>query len=224
MLASQIGLAQVRVTYKVDTGKLSPAEKENEIARWTKEMEDEFVFYLDVKGAKSHFYLEDYMPPEDGTNKKFYKNLAIVSSTGALEFWMDKTAGKRVVKQSREKVSYDLVRTDWQITSETKKIDKYDCFKAFYNHKITVRNGEEHILKVVAWFAPELPYAFGPSEYFGLPGLILELDNNNGSVFQANSISLSEKIRDIELPKDTVSAEEHAERLKASMEEVRWKK
>lgn len=29
---------------------------------------------------------------------------------------------------------------------------------------------------VVAWFTPEIPVSFGPLGYYGLPGLIVELD------------------------------------------------
>jgi len=32
-------------------------------------------------------------------------------------------------------------------------------------------------MKLTAWFSPKLPNAYGPKEYSGLPGLILELDD-----------------------------------------------
>lgn len=57
----------------------------------------------------------------------------------------------------------------WEITSETKTIQNFTCYKA------TTANGS-----VTAWFAPEIPTPFGPEKYFGLPGLILQI--NRGSI------------------------------------------
>lgn len=63
-------------------------------------------------------------------------------------------------------VSGKLAKNKWKITSETKKIGNYKVQKA------TMGEGEEY---VEAWFAPELPFQFGPEQYWGLPGLIIEL-------------------------------------------------
>jgi len=64
----------------------------------------------------------------------------------------------------------------WKITDEFKFISDFKCYKALsedivYNTKGTFK------FPVIAWFCPELPSFFGPAGYFGLPGLILELDN-----------------------------------------------
>ncbi|WP_332911473.1 GLPGLI family protein [Algoriphagus boritolerans] len=32
-------------------------------------------------------------------------------------------------------------------------------------------------IRVTAWFTPEIPVSHGPESYFGLPGLILEVQN-----------------------------------------------
>ena len=65
----------------------------------------------------------------------------------------------------------------WKVTSEFKFISNFKCYKAtsediVSNHKGVFKS------KVIAWFCPELPNFFGPAGYFGLPGLILELDNS----------------------------------------------
>ena len=57
----------------------------------------------------------------------------------------------------------------WQLTQETKKIAGYICYKA----TSTKKN-----IQVVAWYTPQVPVSFGPKEYNGLPGLILEVENN----------------------------------------------
>ena len=48
--------------------------------------------------------------------------------------------------------------------------------------------------KVIAWYTPEIPYNFGPKDYNGLPGLILELQEDNLLISASKiSIKLKEK-------------------------------
>jgi GLPGLI family protein len=54
----------------------------------------------------------------------------------------------------------------WKITKETKKIGEYNCKKA-----TTIINGKA----IEAWFTDKISISNGPSNFGGLPGLILEL-------------------------------------------------
>ncbi len=54
---------------------------------------------------------------------------------------------------------------DWQIMQETKKIDSYDVKRAE-----AVVDGSN----VTVWFTDKIPVSAGPSNFFGLPGLILQ--------------------------------------------------
>lgn len=62
----------------------------------------------------------------------------------------------------------------WKILSEIKEVSGYVCMSAETTD--TVR---KH--KIIAWFTPEIPVSSGPEWYSGLPGMILELDIQNGS-------------------------------------------
>ena len=57
------------------------------------------------------------------------------------------------------------------------------------------------ITAIEAWYCPEIPVSHGPSEYWGLPGLILEVSAGN-NVMLCNKIILNpaEKI-EIKAPK-----------------------
>ncbi|WP_428223576.1 GLPGLI family protein [Flavobacterium sp.] len=106
---------------------------------------------------------------------------------------------------------------NWKISSESKQIEQYSCYKATYEEFFINRKGIKSSRVITAWFAPSLPYSFGPKSYFGLPGLILELTENK-TTFLATRINLIEGLTKIELPKGkTITREEYDNKLKAQM-------
>lgn len=82
----------------------------------------------------------------------------------------------------------------WDITNESKKIGNYICYKAITEREIKNYKGTFRI-PIVAWFTPELPFNFGPKEYNGLPGLIIQLQQGR-SLFYLSSIK---KIKDLKI-------------------------
>jgi len=67
---------------------------------------------------------------------------------------------------------------NWIVTSESKLIDNYLCYKAT-NTYIVVNSEGTFKFPVTAWYCPKLPYNYGPNGYGNLPGLILELQVRN---------------------------------------------
>ncbi|MBA5791900.1 GLPGLI family protein [Flavobacterium sp. xlx-214] len=63
-------------------------------------------------------------------------------------------------------VKDDQLKYTWKITSETKKIKDYTCYKA----TTTFRGNNFE-----AWFTPDIPINAGPWKWYGLPGLIVEV-------------------------------------------------
>ena len=61
----------------------------------------------------------------------------------------------------------ELPQIDWKITKETKQIGEFTAYKATAKLK-------DH--EIEAWYAPKLTFKTGPDKYWGLPGLILELN------------------------------------------------
>jgi GLPGLI family protein len=87
----------------------------------------------------------------------------------------------------------------WKLTQEKKQIGKYICYKATTAKYVEGRNGKME-RKVIAWYTTQIPYNFGPKEYNGLPGLILELQEDS-LLFKATKISLlTDKEIEIEKP------------------------
>lgn len=86
---------------------------------------------------------------------------------------------------------------NWKIEEGEKIIMGYHCKKA--TAQVHIFTDKKH--QITAWFAPDLPFQFGPAETAGLPGLILGLERNKGRLFfYANQINLSEKEKEIKRP------------------------
>lgn len=88
----------------------------------------------------------------------------------------------------------DFNALEWEIHDETKEILGYTCIKATTNIVESARD-----FSTTVWFAPELPFPFGPKEFRGLPGIILAMDYNN-HYFYAASIDLDSKLKNIKRP------------------------
>lgn len=96
----------------------------------------------------------------------------------------------------RDVILVDTINSmDWTITKETKKIGKYKVIKATKNKVLT----NKRIIEIVAWFAPEIPNNYGPLGYYGLPGLILELQGRDFIIF-ATKVKFKKKSLHIEKP------------------------
>ena len=105
----------------------------------------------------------------------------------------------------------------WQITSETKTIGTHTCYKATLEEFFKNRRGEKTSRVITAWFAPALPYNFGPTTYYGLPGLIVELTENRTTYILENLQILNTELK-INYPKGkTITQEVHDNKLKAQM-------
>ena len=92
----------------------------------------------------------------------------------------------------------DVSQVKWELTQERKKIDSYVCYKATTFKEVENSKGKNKV-EVIAWYTTELPYNFGPNEFSGLPGLILELQEGN-LIIKASKINLINKNVEIKKP------------------------
>lgn len=82
----------------------------------------------------------------------------------------------------------------WKILDKIKEVNGYVCMQA--ETRDTLKNQIIH-----AWFTDQIPYAFGPEGYGGLPGMILEIEINGGdAVISATSIDLNYSEGAVALP------------------------
>jgi len=179
------------VLYKISLNKpdFSKLEKNTKISKKRKE-EVKKVFKLskDVEAIllfnkkESLYSVKKSMQNESNTRMNFTEifagntNKYYVNSINKEYFYQTNIFG--------ESMLIEMLQKKWKLTQETKKIGKYTCYKA-----IDLNSKNQSIM---AWYAPEIPVNFGPKKYFGLPGLILELQEST-IVFTAIKIELNTK-------------------------------
>jgi GLPGLI family protein len=146
--------------------------------------------------------------------------------------------GKKVEKREMFDKTFiidDSVRKmKWKMTGETKTILNMPCMKATTTRistrtSVNMDNGKLETVEVqdtaniTAWFTNSIPVSMGPGEYQGqLPGLILEMDVNNGrQTFKAISISEKADLTVIKEPtgKKRYTPEEYRKEMDKAMKE-----
>ncbi|MEN2489153.1 GLPGLI family protein [Flavobacterium sp. B11] len=71
----------------------------------------------------------------------------------------------------------------WEISTETKKINNYTCYKATCSwNDFNIRGNSISVYNSEVWFTPEIPSSFGPMGLDGLPGLVLEANYGAGGI------------------------------------------
>lgn len=166
-------------------------------------------------------------------------------------FLVDKEfAGKEfLVKDS-------LPKLDWVLSSETKQIGNYTCFKAtavrpvsqsdfrnFRRKKEDEKKEETKVeekkedrntnlmdqfempkeIVVTAWYSPDIPVNQGPENYWGLPGLILEVSDGKTVILCSKIVMNPKEKKEIKAPKKgtTVTQKEYDKIVAEKMEEWR---
>lgn len=110
-------------------------------------------------------------------------------------------------------VSDSLLKWDWKLVNETKKIGNFTCYKAIgvipvskedleaYEKMKNKKSESKTVLftvnepkdrTITVWYTPEIPVSHGPGEYWGLPGLIMEV-NDAKTVILCSKIVLNPK-------------------------------
>ncbi len=147
--------------------------------------------------------------------------------------------GKRIDQRELASKSFiveDSIRKlNWKLAGETKTILNYTARKATAQRIGTrfimaMENGEmkrqevADTTNITAWFTTEVPVPAGPEFGGQLPGLILELEMNNGRlVYKAVEVSPKVNASNVKEPKGgkRISAEEFAKERDKIMEEMR---
>lgn len=191
--------------------RMSEGQKKQIAERLRNRLEKQYV--LTFNKEESMFEEEEKLDAMSGATdswgKNFaagdqYKNLKTNSQIQDQEFY-----GKKFL------VKDNLQPIEWTLGKETKQIGNYMCFKAttmipkneltwysFSWDKIRAEENGDNVemTEVEAWYTPQIPVGHGPSEYWGLPGLILEVSADNTTMLCSKIVLNPKEKVEIEAP------------------------
>ncbi len=173
-----------------------------------------------------------FMMMGGGASGKYYKNIQTKTSAKENEF-----SGKNFLIK-------DALKTyEWKMEQETKMIGNNLCFKAttiiempanannFSFGRRNNNNKEEEkeeaekieLVPVTSWYSMDIPVSHGPGDYWGLPGLILEINAGNTQILCTKIVMNPKEKADISEPTKgkVVTEKEYDEILKEKMKEMR---
>ena len=192
---------------------------------------------LDAPGTNGNMRMMGSMMGGGGT---YYKNVKEKTYSVDKEFM-----GKEFL------VKDALPQLEWKMESETKVVGGYTCYKAtavkpvdgsdFRNMraKDETKKDEKKEEKekstnfmdgfempkeilITAWYTPEIPVNQGPEGYWGLPGLILEVNDGKTIILCSKVVMNAKEKAEIKAPKvgKEVTQKEYDEIVTAKMKEM----
>ena len=202
--------------------RMSEAQKKQIQENLKNRLEKSYI--LNFNKEESFFKEEDKLDAISGATdswgKNFsrgeqYKNVKENALVQSQEFY-----GKRFLVKDK------LQEIQWKMEAESKQIGQYMCFKAIALVPSTEltwfdfswsnlrpasqsnmdsssgqnKNDEIKITKIEAWYTPQIPVSHGPAEYWGLPGLILEVSAGNTTILCSKIILNPQQNIKIEIP------------------------
>jgi len=138
----------------------------------------------------------------------------------------------------------EMEQAQWEMGMETKKIGQYTCYKATLVKEDTnidwgsifsrstkkkdstnTKNAEpaKKMMSITAWYTPQIPVSAGPDTYYGLPGLILEINAGRTTMLCTEVTISSKEVLEIEAPSKgkEVSRDEYNEIVKIKTAELK---
>jgi GLPGLI family protein len=232
---------------KMDLGnwgsRLSEAQKKEVEARMKNRLEKTYILTFNKEESvfEEDEKLDAISGATDSWGKNFspgkqYKNVKTDTQLQSQEFY-----GKYFL------VKDNLQPIEWQMGTETKQIGNYTCFRAtasiptteltWYNFSWnSLRNTSNEdsdqtsteptpieMTEVEAWYTPQIPVAHGPLEYWGLPGLILEVSAGNSTMLCSKIVINPDQKSKIDAPEKgkIVTKKEYQETIASKMIEFR---
>jgi GLPGLI family protein len=185
----------------MDSTKMAPEQMAEIQAQLKKQMERDYI--LSFTQTESNWKQAESLGGGPATASS--GGMTMVINTGSQDRVLYKNLADQTFQREEDMMGKEFLVKDtleaaeWELTGESKKIGNYTAQKATYTRIIdsqrfstgmTEMENVKDTIQVVAWFTPEIPVSHGPENYFGLPGLILEVQNQ-GRILICEKIELN---------------------------------
>lgn len=190
--------------------RMSEAQKKQIKNRLKNRLEKTYI--LTFNRDESIFYEEEKVDAMSGATDswgsnfargKQYKNVSENRLVQSQEFY-----GKKFLVKDK------LQEIKWKMESESKQIGNYLCFRAtavvpskelsWFNFSWGDLNDDENqeikLTSIEAWYTLQIPIQHGPAEYWGLPGLILEVNSGNTTMLCSKVVINPSDLVSIKVP------------------------
>lgn len=219
--------AQVRL--QLDSTKMAPEQMAEIQSQLKKQMEREFV--LSFTPIESNWKQVESLG--GGPSTASSGGMQIVINQGSQDRILYKNVAEQTFEQEQDVMGKEFLIKDalepaeWELTGETKKIGNYTAQKATYSRIVdsqrfstgmTEMENVKDTIQVTAWFTPEIPVPHGPENYFGLPGLILEVQNS-GRTLICEKIELNPSANPVKIERPKRGKEVSRDEFRAMQEE-----
>lgn len=228
---------------------ITPEMQKNIEERMRKMMEKTFVLNFDKTAS---IYKEEEKLDAPGQNGGGMRMMSSMMGGGGTTYKNVKEKIYSVDKEFMGKeflVQDSLPKLDWKMESETKQIGGYTCYKAtavkpvsqsdFRNFRPKKEESKKEEkekttnlmdsfempkeVTITAWYAPEIPINQGPENYWGLPGLILEVSDGKTIILCSKVVLNAKEKVVIKAPTKgkVISQKEYDETVTKKIEEMR---
>ncbi|GAB3234908.1 GLPGLI family protein [Algoriphagus aestuariicola] len=217
------------IRFQMDSSRTSPEQMAEIQAQLKKQMERDYI--LSFTQTESNWKQAESLGGGPATASS--GGMTMVINTGSADRVLYKNVAEQSFEQEQDVMGKEFLVKDalepaeWELTGETKKIGNYTAQKATYSRIVdsqrfstgmTEMENVKDTIQVVAWFTPEIPVAHGPENYFGLPGLILEV-HNSGRTLICEKIELNPSADPVEIEHPKRGKEVSREEFRAVQEE-----
>ncbi len=231
-----------KTTVNMDlSGRQIPEDRKKEIMQRMKEA-NERTYILTFDKSTSIYREEERL--EQPGNGRGGGRFGMMTGAGG-DYYKDVKESRYLVKNELFGkiflVDDTLPKLEWKLGGESKQIGNHTVFKATAvktikrpNMRAIFRRGGENDenkesefieknIEVTAWYAPDIPVNQGPGEYWGLPGLILEVSDDITVVLCTKLVLNPTEKKDIKAPNKgkIVTQEEYDKISRDKMAEMR---
>jgi len=172
----------------------------NYYSTFLEKLETELIF-SDINSS----YKIKYMDVDSQVIPKYIKVIFNLNDEYFVDLSQKNNFRQEDFNEKKFLVKTENQKLNWKITDDVKTINGIKVKKAVF-----VSDSKQHPKTINVWYAPSIPYNFGPAEFSFFPGLVLEVNVLSEFTYtlKAKEIIIDKKFKVKPLPKLEVITQE----------------